>query len=66
MMCRPQMPARRNSSALTQAALLHYNDFGHSLIYVTKAEMLIEQLGQGVMEPLLLSLVRGFIFASNF
>ena len=52
-------------SALTQAALLHYNDFGHSLIYVTKAEVLIEQLGQSVMEPLLLSLVRGFIFASR-
>jgi nitrite reductase/ring-hydroxylating ferredoxin subunit len=33
--------------ALTQAALLHYNDFGHSLIYVTKAAVLIEQLKWG-------------------
>jgi hypothetical protein len=52
-------------SALTRAALLHYNDFGHSLIYVTKVERLIEQLGEAVMEPLLLSLVRGFIYASR-
>jgi nitrite reductase/ring-hydroxylating ferredoxin subunit len=52
-------------SALTRAALLHYNDFGHALIYVTKAAHLIEQLGDTVTEPLLLSLVRGFIYASR-
>jgi len=52
-------------SALTRAALLHYNDFGHSLIYVTKVARLIEQLGDTVTEPLLLSLVRGFIYASR-
>jgi nitrite reductase/ring-hydroxylating ferredoxin subunit len=52
-------------SALTRAALLHYNDFGHSLIYVTKVASLIECLGNAVMEPLLLSLVRGFIYASR-
>lgn len=51
--------------ALTRAALLHYNDFGHSLIYVTKLGALIERLGDTVMEPLLLSLVRGFVFASR-
>jgi len=51
--------------ALTRAALLHYNDFGHSLIYVTKVGSLIERLGDTVMEPLLLSLVRGFIYASR-
>ncbi len=49
--------------ALTRAALMHYNDFGHSLIYLTKAGYLLEQLGNAVMEPLLLSLVRGFVFA---
>jgi nitrite reductase/ring-hydroxylating ferredoxin subunit len=52
-------------SALTRAALLHYNDFGHSLIYVTKLKSLVERLGGSVLEPLLLSLVRGFIFASR-
>lgn len=50
---------------LTHAALAHYNDFGHSLIYVTKAAYLIEKLGPKVAEPLLLSLVRGIIFASR-
>ena len=48
---------------LSRAALAHYNDFGHSLIYVTKAGRLIERLGSGVAEPLLLSLVRGLVFA---
>lgn len=50
---------------LTRAALAHYNDFGHSLIYVTKAGYLIEKLGLQVAESLLLSLVRGIIFASR-
>jgi nitrite reductase/ring-hydroxylating ferredoxin subunit len=49
--------------ALSTAALAHYNDFGHSLIYVTKAKTLIEILGTQVMEPLLLSLVRSIIYA---
>ena len=52
-------------AALSRAALLHYNDFGHALIYVTKAGKLIESLGNSVMEPLLLSLVREFIYASR-
>ena len=51
--------------ALCRAALAHYNDFGHSIIYVTKAGYLIDKLGTSVMAPLLLSLVRGIIFASR-
>ena len=50
-------------AALTSAALAHYNDFGHALIYVTKARSLIDCLGQQVLEPLLLSLVRGLIYS---
>ena len=50
---------------LSRAALAHYNDFGHSLIYVTKAGRLIERLGRGVAEPLLLSLARGLVFATR-
>ena len=50
---------------LSRASLAHYNDFGHSLIYVTKAGRLIERLGSGVAEPLLLSLVRGLVFATR-
>lgn len=48
---------------LTQAALAHYNDFGHSLIYVSKAGQLIQLLGEQVAEPLLLSLTRSIIYA---
>lgn len=51
--------------ALSRAALAHYNDFGHALIYVTKARVLVERLGKPVMEPLLLSLVREIIYASR-
>ncbi len=48
---------------LTQATLAHYNAFGHSLIYVTKAGYLIGRLGDSVTEPLLLSLVREIVYA---
>ena len=50
---------------LTRSALAHYNDFGHSLIYTLKAGRLIERLGEVVELPLLLSLVRSFIFATR-
>ena len=49
---------------LTRAALRHYNDFGHSLIYVNKAGFLIKKLGDEVAEPLLASLVRGLVYAN--
>lgn len=48
---------------LTRAALSHYADFGHSLIYVVKAGRLIERLGARVALPLLVSLVRSLVFA---
>ncbi|MFQ5783868.1 MAG: Rieske 2Fe-2S domain-containing protein [Alphaproteobacteria bacterium] len=48
---------------LARAALAHYNDFGHSLIYTVKAGRLIARLGAGVAQPLLLSLVRSLVFA---
>lgn len=51
--------------ALSRAALAHYNAFGHSLIYVTKARTLIARLGDTIAEPLLLSLVRQFVFAAR-
>ena len=50
---------------LARAALAHYNDFGHTLIYVTKAGRLIGRLGPEVAEPLLVSLVRGMVFATR-
>ena len=48
--------------ALSRAALLHYNDFGHSIIYVSKAAKLTERLGASVFEPVLLSLVRSLVY----
>lgn len=51
--------------ALSHSALAHYNDFGHSLIYVTKAGELINRLGSIIAEPILISLVRSFIFAAR-
>ena len=51
--------------ALTRAALAHYNDFGHSLIYAGKAVALIDRLGESVAEPLLVALVRGLVNATR-
>jgi nitrite reductase/ring-hydroxylating ferredoxin subunit len=48
---------------LTAAALRHYADFGHSLIYVVHTGRLIERLGPRVEAPLLLSLVRSLVNA---
>ncbi len=47
----------------SHGALAHYNGFGHSLIYVSKAGGLIERLGSQVAAPLLLSLVRELIYS---
>jgi nitrite reductase/ring-hydroxylating ferredoxin subunit len=44
--------------AFAAAALAHYNDFGHSAIYVLKAGQLIEALGEDVQTPVLLALAR--------
>ena len=50
---------------LAEAALAHYQDFGHSAIYVHKTGQLIERLGPVVAEPLLLALVRSLVFATR-
>ncbi len=52
-------------STLSYSALAHYNDFGHSLIYVDKAKQLVKHLGNEMLKPLLFSLVRGFIYATR-
>ncbi len=49
--------------ALTEAALSHYADFGHSLIYLVHAGHLIDRLGAAVEAPVLLALVRSLIYA---
>ncbi|MGF1595135.1 MAG: Rieske (2Fe-2S) protein [Kiloniellaceae bacterium] len=50
---------------LAEAALAHYNDFGHSLIYVQKTGELIDRLGPASAEPLLLNLVRSLVYATR-
>ena len=50
---------------LSRAALAHYNDFGHALIYTLKAGRLIQRLGEDSASPLLFSLVRAMIYATR-
>jgi nitrite reductase/ring-hydroxylating ferredoxin subunit len=51
--------------ALAEAALAHYNDFGHSLIYLMHVRRLIERLGAEMEKPLLLAWLRSLIFATR-
>lgn len=46
-----------------RAALAHYQDFGHSAIYVLKTRELLEHLGEDALEPLLLALTRALVLA---
>jgi nitrite reductase/ring-hydroxylating ferredoxin subunit len=50
---------------LAEAALAHYNDFGHSLIYLMHVRRLIERLGPEVAKPLLLAWLRSLIYATR-
>jgi hypothetical protein len=50
---------------LAGAALAHYADFGHSLIYLQHTRSLIERLGPSVQAPLLLALVRSLVRATR-
>lgn len=50
---------------LAEAALAHYQDFGHAAIYVYKTGQLIERLGPASAEPLLLTLVRSLVYATR-
>jgi nitrite reductase/ring-hydroxylating ferredoxin subunit len=51
--------------ALADAALAHYNDFGHTLIYLMHVRGLIERLGPTVERPLLLGWLRSLIYATR-
>lgn len=51
--------------ALAAAALAHYNDFGHSLIYLMHVRRLIERLGIEVEKPLLLAWLRSLVLATR-
>ena len=57
--------------AMAAAALTHYNDFGHTLIYLSHVQRLIERLGTEVQKvqelerPLLLAWLRSLILATR-
>ena len=51
--------------ALAEAALAHYHDFGHTLIYLMHVRRLIERLGREVEGPLLLAWLRSLILATR-
>ena len=51
--------------ALAAAVLAHYNDFGHSLIYLMHVRRLIERLGTELEKPLLLAWLRSLILATR-
>jgi hypothetical protein len=51
--------------ALAEAALAHYNDFGHTLIYLMHVRLLIERLGAEVERPLLLAWLRSLVLATR-
>lgn len=50
---------------LAAAALAHYNDFGHSLIYVYKTRQVIELLDADVMPELAQCLTRSIAYATR-
>lgn len=52
-------------ASLCRAALAHYSDFGHSLIYLMHLTALVERLGPAVRRPLLLAWLRSLIFATR-
>jgi nitrite reductase/ring-hydroxylating ferredoxin subunit len=51
--------------SLSRAALAHYQDFGHALIYVHKAREFVRSAGDETLEPVLLLLVRSLIYATR-
>jgi nitrite reductase/ring-hydroxylating ferredoxin subunit len=50
---------------LTTAALAHYNDFGHALIYLVHVRGLVARLGAPVQRPLLLAWLRMLVYATR-
>lgn len=50
---------------LAGVALSHYNDFGHSLIYLQHIGSLIQRLGTDVERPLLLAWLRSLVLATR-
>jgi len=56
---------RELEPTLTEAALAHYLDFGHSLIYLVHVDRLVERLGAATLRPVLLAWMRSLIYATR-
>ena len=56
---------RELDRTFTQAALAHFNDFGHSLIFVSKVATLGDRLGRDVLPFLTRNLVRSLVYATR-
>ena len=52
-------------AAFAEAALAHYNDFGHSLIYTYKTDQLLAHLGQDVERFILPTLARHLCYTTR-
>ncbi|MCE9660433.1 MAG: Rieske (2Fe-2S) protein [Burkholderiales bacterium] len=50
---------------LATAALAHYNDFGHALIYLVHVRGLVARLGAPAQRPLLLAWLRMLVYATR-
>ena len=50
---------------LATAALSHFNDFGHSAIYIVKMGQLIEALGEELHGPVALALIRSLCYTTR-
>ena len=59
------IPLADLKQAFAKAALAHYQDFGHSAIYVRKSFELIEALGQSAAAPILMALTRSLVYATR-
>src|SRR5690606_1204076 len=58
-------PLEELEAPLAAAAFAHYQDFGHSAIYTLKSVQAVERLGEAVLEPVLLALVRSLVSAQR-
>ncbi len=56
---------RQLEEPIVAAALAHYNDFGHSLIYTFKSKQLIERLGVDAEPYIIRSLVRSLCYTTR-
>ena len=59
------VPLAELEPALSRAALAHFNDFGHSLIYLVHLRGLVDRLGLEAQAPLLLGWLRALVYATR-